>query len=256
MRLWRHRGVAAGLLLACLLAGCSHAPARNPLAQWVPSPNHNPRQAILIVIHATTQESVEQSLDTLRTRNAGGPVSAHYLIGRDGALYQLVADERRAWHAGPGRWGTISDVNSASIGIELDNNGNDPYPQPQIEKLLLLLEDLCTRLGIPRQHVIAHADMAPTRKTDPGPLFPWKQLAQAGYGRWPALPLEAPPAAFDPFEALRLLGYDTRDRDAAVRAFRIHFRGMDTAAAALEDEDERILHGLVQPRPDPVPEQP
>src|SRR5678816_4635739 len=92
------------------------------MAHWVPSPNHDVRGPILIVLHATEQDSVQESLDTLRTRNSGGPVSAHYLVGRDGALYQLIDDERRAWHAGPGRWGTITDVNSASIGIELDNN--------------------------------------------------------------------------------------------------------------------------------------
>ena len=98
--------------LAFLLASCAHAPARNPLAHWVPSPNHNAREAVLVVIHATTQGSVEESLETLRTANSGGPVSAHYLIDRDGALYQLVSEDLRAWHAGPGAWGTISDVNT------------------------------------------------------------------------------------------------------------------------------------------------
>src|SRR5688500_20064051 len=92
------------LSLLAALSACSHAPPRNPLAQWVPSPNHEPRRPILIVLHATEQRSVEESLDTLRTANSGGPVSSHYLVGDDGAIYQLVADERRAWHAGPGRW--------------------------------------------------------------------------------------------------------------------------------------------------------
>lgn len=90
------------LVVSLLLAACAHAP-RNPMATWVPSPNHGARQPILIVIHATEQDDVQQSLNTLRTANSGGPVSAHYLIGRDGHLYQLVSDERRAWHAGPGR---------------------------------------------------------------------------------------------------------------------------------------------------------
>ncbi|HYM85333.1 MAG TPA: N-acetylmuramoyl-L-alanine amidase [Pseudoxanthomonas sp.] len=246
----RHSMPLARLLLLCalalLLASCAHAPPRNPLAKWVPSPNHNSREAILVVIHATTQDSAEDSLQTLRTANSGGPVSAHYLVGRDGALYQLVADDRRAWHAGPGSWGTISDVNSASIGIELDNNGSDSYPQAQIEKLLLLLDDLCTRLGIPRHQVIAHADMAPTRKTDPGPQFPWARLAQAGFGRWPSAPLETPPAAFDPMTALRLVGYDTTDVAAAIRAFRIHYRGLDIPGDTLDAEDARILHALVK----------
>lgn len=241
-RLWPQ---ARAALLVALLAGCAHAPPHNPLARWVPSPNHNAREATLIVIHATTQDSVEQSLHTLRTRNSGGPVSSHYLIGRDGALYQLVAEDRRAWHAGPGSWGTISDVNSASIGIELDNNGSEPFPAEQIDKLLVLLEDLCKRLDIPRYQVIAHADMAPTRKTDPGPLFPWARLAQAGFGRWPSAPLADPPANFDPRSALRILGYSMDDYAAAIRAFRLHYRGIDADAAELGAEDLRILYALV-----------
>ncbi len=233
------------ILLVALFAGCAHAPSRNPLARWVPSPNHNAREATLIVIHATTQDSVEQSLHTLRTRNSGGPVSSHYLVGRNGDLYQLVAEDRRAWHAGPGSWGTISDVNSASIGIELDNDGSEPFSDAQIDKLLVLLEDLCKRLDIPRYQVIAHADMAPTRKSDPGVLFPWARLAQAGFGRWPAAPLVDPPANFDPRSALRIIGYSTDDYAAAIRAFRLHYRGIDTDATELGIEDLRVLYALV-----------
>lgn len=239
----------AGLLLpsmlVMLLGACASAPPRNPLAQWVPSPNHNAREAILVVIHATTQDSVEESLQTLRTENSGGPVSAHYLIGRDGARYQLVAEERRAWHAGPGAWGTISDVNSASIGIELDNNGTDAYPSEQIDSLLELLADICERNGIPREQVIAHADMAPTRKTDPGAQFPWARLAQQGFGRWPRMPLVDPPPGFDPMAALRLLGYSSDDWAAVIRAFHLHYRGLDSEVAVLDNEDARILHALL-----------
>ncbi|MGH8026432.1 MAG: N-acetylmuramoyl-L-alanine amidase [Pseudoxanthomonas sp.] len=234
-----------------MLAACAHAPPHNPLAHWVPSPNHNAREATLIVIHATTQDSVEQSLHTLRTRNSGGPVSSHYLIGRDGGLYQLVADDRRAWHAGPGSWGTISDVNSASIGIELDNNGSEPFPAQQIDKLLVLLDDLCRRLDIPRYQVIGHADMAPTRKTDPGPQFPWARLAEAGFGRWPRGSLSDPPADFDADAALRILGYSLDDHAAAVRAFRLHYRGIDDAESPLGIEDRRVLYALASPGESP-----
>lgn len=237
------------LLLTLLLAACTHAPPRNPLAQWVPSPNFEPRRPVLIVLHATTQDSVQQSLDTLRTRNSGGPVSAHYLIGRDGALFQLVSDDARAWHAGPGRWGTITDVNSASIGIELDNDGDSPYPPAQIASLLRLLEDLCTRLDIPRTQVIAHADMAPTRKVDPGRWFPWAQLAAAGFGRWPAAGTAEPPPGFDPMLALRLLGYVTDDPGAALRAFRLHYRALDDASPVPTTEDARLLYALSVPGP-------
>ncbi len=234
------------LLLILAMTACTHAPSRNPMAQWVPSANHNARQAILIVLHATEQDSVQESLLTLRTRNSGGRVSAHYLVGRDGALYQLVADGDRAWHAGGGRWGTVTDVNSASIGIELDNNGVDPFPPAQIATLVRLLDDLCKRLNIPRTQVIAHADMAPARKRDPGRLFPWKQLADAGFGRWPETPLPEPPAAFDAMHAMRVLGYPMDDPAAAIRAFHRRFRGVDSDAGVLDAEDARILYSLTR----------
>ena len=197
----------------------------------------------MIVIHATEQESVARSLRTLSTRNSGGPVSAHYLVGADGALYQLVEDSRRAWHAGGGSWGTIDDLNSASIGIELDNDGTEAFPPAQVDALLRLLDDLCTRLRIPRHAVIAHADMAPTRKRDPGALFPWAQLAHAGYGLWPDPADGEPPAGFDPWLALQAIGYPLDDPAATVRAYRRHFRGDE--AGELDAQDHRILHSLV-----------
>ncbi|EIL98382.1 N-acetylmuramoyl-L-alanine amidase [Rhodanobacter sp. 115] len=253
---------AATLLLAlALLAACTHAPPRNPLATWVPSPNHDIRRPVLIVLHFTNEHSAQEALDTLRTRNSGGPVSAHYLIGSDGHIYQLVADQLRAWHAGPGRWGTITDLNSASIGIELDNDGHTPFAQPQIASLLRLLADLTTRLHIPPTQIIGHEDLAPGRKDDPGPLFPWQQLADAGFGRWPKGPLCDPPAGFDPWMALAVVGYPLDDRPAAVRSVHHHFRGMD--GDTLDAQDLRILYNLAQqiePGPDtcaaPAPQSP
>ncbi|MHC6217932.1 N-acetylmuramoyl-L-alanine amidase [Stenotrophomonas acidaminiphila] len=233
--------------LLALLTACGHAPPRNPLAGWVPSPNQDVRRPNLIVIHFTEQESVQQSLDTLRGRNSGGPVSAHYLIGADGTRYQLVSDERRAWHAGAGSWGPFTDLNSASIGIELDNDGRSPFAEAQVQSLLVLLDDLCTRLRIPRSQIIGHQDLAPTRKPDPGPLFPWKRLADAGFGRWPAADAPPAPDGFDPWTALRLIGYPLDDRAATVRAFRNHFRGQD--GTELDAEDLRILHALATPAP-------
>jgi N-acetylmuramoyl-L-alanine amidase len=250
----RLRNSLGTALLALCLSGCAHGPARNPLAQWVPSSNFGPREPVLVVIHGTAQDSVQQSLETLRGSNSGGPVSAHYLIGRDGKLFQLVAENERAWHAGEGSWGTISDVNSASIGIELDNDGKTPFAPAQIDSLLLLLEDLCTRLRIPRTQVVGHEDFAPTRKVDPGPLFPWKRLAEAGFGRWPAADTPPAPPGFDPWQALALIGYPLDDRAATLRAFHHHYRGND--ATAFDAEDLRILHALTQPvpaRPQPQP---
>jgi len=235
-------------LLVLLLAACAHAPQRNPLAQWVPSPNYNSRQPILIVIHHTEQDSVQQSLDTLRTRNSGGQVSAHYLVGKDGALYQLVPDAMRAWHAGSGHWGTISDVNSASLGIELDNDGRSPFPPEQIATLLRLLDDLCTRFRIPRSQIIGHADLAPARKVDPSRWFPWAQLAAAGYGEWPDPADTAAPVGFDAWLGLQAVGYPVDDPAAAVRAFHRHFRGSDTLGESLDVEDARILYSLLRQR--------
>lgn len=233
------------ILMVLLLAACAHAP-RNPMARWVPSKNFGPRQPVLIVIHHTEQDSVAESLATLRGANDAGPVSAHYLVGQDGALYQLVSDRDRAWHAGAGAWGTISDVNSASIGIELDNDGASPFPDAQIATLLRLLEDLCARHRIPRTQVIAHADLAPSRKRDPSAFFPWRRLAQAGFGAWPREPLDAPPPGFDPWLALQAFGYDLDDRAAALRAFRRRFRGEEWLDTPMDEIDVRTIYALVR----------
>ena len=248
------RRMPALVSMVLLLGGCANAPERNPMATWVRSPNHDARDPIVIVLHATEQGSAGESLDTLRTANAGGPVSAHYLVGDDGRIWQLVEESRRAWHAGGGRWGTITDLNSASIGIELDNDGSEPFTTAQIDSLLVLLEDICERHGIPRSMVIAHADLAPTRKRDPGAHFPWATLAEAGFGTWPRGPLVDPPPGFDPWMALRVVGYSLDDttphdeRAAAVRAFHRRFRGMDDTdpAATLDAEDARILYALTR----------
>ncbi|CAM5545334.1 N-acetylmuramoyl-L-alanine amidase [Rhodanobacter lindaniclasticus] len=236
--------IAALPLLLFLLAACAPLPPRNPLATWVPSPNHDIRRPVLIVLHFTDQHSVQESLDTLRTQNSGGPVSAHYLIGANGHIYQLVSDQLRAWHGGGGHWGTITDINSASIGIELDNDGTTPFAQPQIDSLLRLLTDLTDRLHIPRTQIIGHQDFAPTRKNDPGPLFPWQQLAAAGFGRWPQGTLAEPPEGFDPWMALATVGYPLDDRAATVRAFHNHYRGI--GGDELDPQDVRILYNLAQ----------
>lgn len=239
---------------ACLvaLAACQHAPPRNPIAEWVPSENQDARRAQLIVLHYTEQDSAERSLRTLRTRNSGGPVSAHYLVGDDGRIYQLVPDDRRAWHAGAGRWGTIHELNSASIGIEIDNDGVEPFSEPQIASLLRLLEDLTARHRIPRTEVIGHSDLAPGRKIDPGPLFPWKRLFDAGFGIWPD-PDAPPPPGCDPVDALRLIGYSTDNLEATVHSYRMRFRGDN--ARTLDEQDLRILHALPRRKP-PAPAAP
>ena len=231
-------------LLAVALVACAPLPPRNPIATWVPSPNHDLRRPVLIVLHATEMDSFDGALRVLRSRNAGGPVSAHYLIGRDGRVDQLVADNERAWHAGVGRWDGIAGVNAISLGIELDHARGGNWPPVQIDRLIQLLADLTARLHIEPVQVIAHADLAPTRRTDPGPRFPWNQLAAAGFGRWPHAVLVDPPAGFDPWLALRVVGYALDDRAATVRAFHAHFRGSD--GDTLDAQDLRILYDLEQ----------
>ena len=238
------RRILAVAALTVLLAACAHSGPRNPLATWVPSKNFDERRPVVIVLHYTEQDSVEQSLDTLRSRNSGGRVSSHYLLGKDGKIYQLVSDAKRAWHAGAGSWGAITDVNNASIGIEIDNDGKSPFPDAQIDSLIVLLRDLTQRLRIPPAQIIGHSDLAPSRKIDPGPLFPWKRLHEAGFGIWPDPAAGDPPPEFDGWLAMAAIGYPLDDRANALQSFRHHFRGMRSQGAELDAEDRRILYGL------------
>lgn len=252
-------GAALALAIAALLAGCAASPQRSPLAAWSPSKNHDARQAQVIVLHHTQMASFAEALRTLKSANHQGRVSAHYLVGEDGRIVQLIDERARAWHAGVGRWGALTDLNDASIGIELDNDGAEPFAEAQVAALIRLLDDLCTRLAIPRTAVIAHADLAPTRKADPSVHFPWARLAAAGFGEWPRAGAPPAPAGFDPVLALALLGYDTADLPAALAAFRRRFRGVETplmpagqdeggVAATFDDEDRRVLFDLQQQR--------
>ena len=236
------------MAMVAALSACASQEVRNPLATWHASPNYNARSPVVIVLHHTDQESVAESLHTLSTGNSGGPVSSHYLLGKDGDLYQLVADGRRAWHAGPGRWGPLGDLNSTSIGIEIDNDGDSPFPQVQVTALIALLDDLCKRLNIPRHAIIAHSDLAPGRKQDPNRFFPWETLAKAGFGLWPKAEHGPAPEGFDALLALRAFGYpvDASAPEKAITAFHRRFRGDDTLPAVLDAEDARILHSLLQ----------
>jgi N-acetyl-anhydromuramyl-L-alanine amidase AmpD len=232
--------LAVGAVL--LLSGVACHPPRNSLAEWIPSPNYNARRPEMVIIHHTAEPSFDIALRTLQTRNSGGPVSAHYLIGRDGRLAQLVSDDHRAYHAGGGTWGPYTDINSLSIGIELDNNGFEPFAQPQIDTLLVLLGDLTRRYSIPRSQIIGHADVDPIRKQDPNGFFPWRLLAERGFGLWPDEALADPPAGFDPWLAMKVLGYSLKDPAASLRAFHLHYH--HTEAAEMDDLDRRILYNL------------
>lgn len=172
----------------------------------------------LVVIHYTAMESCAAS--RARLCDPVAEVSAHWLIDLDGTAEQLVDETRRAWHAGAGAWGAVTDVNSHSIGIELQNAGNHPFPAPQMAALENLLTAILTRWDIPPQCVIAHSDMAPERKSDPGPRFDWRRLARQGLSVWPAQ-AEADPAAFLP--ALHRFGYPEAAPEALLTAFRLRF---------------------------------
>jgi N-acetylmuramoyl-L-alanine amidase len=235
------------LVLFCalaLLAGCAPMAPQGPTVpvSWQPSPNFDERRPNFVILHQTTNDDAERALRTLT--DPLKKVSAHYLVGRDGAIVQLVDERARAWHAGESSWGGLSDLNSASIGVELDNNGEEPFAEAQITALLSLLADLKTRYRIPDANFLGHGDVAPRRKVDPSRHFPWKRLAARGFGLWCDAPPPAP-ATFDARVALQALGYSLVDADAAARAFRRHWTG-DDASAELTDADKALLYCLVE----------
>jgi len=194
---------------------------------WVGTVNFGIRKPNYVIIHYTAQDSVQQTLKTFTI--ASTQVSAHYVIAKNGALYHMVNDYLRANHAGAGKWGSVTDMNSCSIGIEIDNNGGEPFTGSQVNTLLLLLADLKKAYNIPQANFIGHGDFAPKRKPDPGPLFPWKLLALHGFGYWSDDVLELAPDDFDYSIALRLIGYDTSDMQAAIVAFKRHFVQTDVS---------------------------
>ncbi len=160
-----------------------------------PSPNHGARRGgalpDMVVLHYTAMDSGRAAAD--RLCDPALEVSAHYLVARDGAVLALVPEERRAWHAGLSGWGGVADVNSRSIGIELDNPGHalgyPPFPEPQMAALEALLAGIMERWAIPPERIVGHACIAPGRKIDPGEKFDWRRLARGGLSVW----LDAPP---------------------------------------------------------------
>jgi N-acetylmuramoyl-L-alanine amidase len=189
--------------------------------EWISTVNFNLRKPQFIILHHTAQDSIEQTIRTFTLTHS--KVSAHYVIGDNGRVVQMLNDYLRAWHAGNGSWGKIKDINSCSIGIELDNNGNEPFSEPQITSLMALLSRLQNEFGIPKENIIGHSDIAPTRKIDPSSLFPWKTLAENGFGLWVDDTLPMAPAGFNVEQALRIIGYDTTNLNAAIMAFKRHF---------------------------------
>ncbi|MCK0125779.1 N-acetylmuramoyl-L-alanine amidase [Gelidibacter sp. F2691] len=246
---------------------------------WVGTTNFSLRRPNLVVIHHTAQDSVEHTLKTFTLPRT--QVSSHYVIGANGEIYHMLNDLYRAWHGGNGQWGSNTDINSASIGIELDNNGFTEFSPLQIQSLLELLTDLKEKYKIPTANFIGHADIAPTRKNDPNKTFPWKKLAEEGFGLWyddildvPAQPVSdngvvntnipqdvitlgndsvnvaTPPVLKTPVlldvapeVALKIIGYDVSNLPAAIKAFKLHFIQTEVNET-LTDYDLKVLNNL------------
>jgi len=210
---------------------------------WVGTTNFDLRKPNFVVIHHTAQNSCEQTLKTFTLERT--KVSAHYVICKDGTIHHMLNDYMRAWHGGISKWGNNSDLNSSSIGIELDNNGFEPFDSAQINSLLLLLAQLKENYKIPDANFIGHADIAPKRKVDPNIQFPWILLAQNGYGLWfePNEQYTLPASISIPF-ALAMVGYDIKDTTAALLTFKRHFRADSTAVVT--ENDRSVLYQLIQ----------
>lgn len=197
-------------------------PLQNGIStEWIGTVNFNLRKPNFIIIHHTAQDSLRQTLKTFTL--ATTQVSAHYVISQDGRVVHMLNDYLRAWHAGISSWGKNTDINSASIGIELDNNGVEPFSEIQINSLLALLTKLKKDYNIPTENIIGHSDIAPTRKQDPSALFPWKTLATMGFGIWQDEVLETAPIDFNVEQGLRIIGYNTKNLSAAIIAFKLHY---------------------------------
>lgn len=185
------------------------------------SPNFNDRTLPVngIVIHYT-EEELDDTFRIFANDKRKKRVSSHYVIDRDGAAYVVVPEEKRAWHAGVGSWRGITDLNSASIGIELVYKPGEEYQIEQIDSLIDLCHAIKSRYDI--KWVIGHSDCAFARgKVDPGPSFQWERLAEAGIGIWPDGSLCR--SHFSTGELLSRIGYDVTDINSAIGAFSLHF---------------------------------
>lgn len=221
------------------------------------SPNFDNRVSPpdMIVLHYTGMRTGDEAL--ARMTDPAAKVSAHYMVEEDGRVFSLVSEERRAWHAGVAFWKGATDINAASIGIELVNPGHEfgyrAFPDAQIEALIELMDDIRSRWTVPENRILGHSDVAPSRKTDPGELFPWKRLAQAGHGVWvepngaPGAPLaegDEGAGVFAMQAGLTRIGYDCApsgqfdaNTTTVVRAFQRHW--LQTRVDGVADGETR-----------------
>lgn len=201
----------------------------------------------LIVIHYTAMANADVALERLCSPDH--EVSAHYLISRTGEVVQLVAEEARAWHAGAGMWRGLEDINSRSIGIELDNDGFSPFSEPLMAALVELVAGIRARWDIPPVGVIGHSDFAPDRKFDPGARFDWRRLAREGQAVWPGPADEETQVSEEAFlEGARRFGYPVEaGLEVVLSAFRLRFRPW--GQGALSRADMTALAGLAVDEP-------
>lgn len=215
-----------------------------------PSPSFGDRRGgeapSLVVLHYTAMDDAEAALERLCDPETD--VSAHYLVAKDGTIHRLIDEAKRAWHAGDGRWAGKPDINSRSIGIELDNDGESVFDDPLMDGLEALLADILDRNDLPAKAVIAHSDFAPDRKCDPGRLFDWQRLAAKGHSIWPEPALEG-----DFMRQAAVFGYPVELGEAMVlEAFRQRFR--PTASGPLNTADRAMMAGLARQYPADVTE--
>ncbi|MBO9574310.1 MAG: N-acetylmuramoyl-L-alanine amidase [Sphingobium sp.] len=219
-----------------------------------PSPNFDERKlpVSMLVLHYTGMPDSESAIRWLASPES--KVSAHYVVTQDGQIIRMVDEAKRAWHAGVAWWRGTSDINSASIGIEIVNPGHEwgycDFPEAQIEALIPLIHDIKERHGIKRGNVVGHSDVAPGRKQDPGELFPWHRLARLRLALpRPTRNLMDPHWTDSAFMlALERFGYDIAEPEAAVRAFQRRFRP-ELIDGIIDGECRAILLALLLPRP-------
>ena len=215
-----------------------------------PSPNHDERRSSIsmLVLHYTGMADAAGAIERLTSAEA--KVSCHYLVTEDGQVLRMVDEDRRAWHAGASSWRGTTDVNSASVGIEIVNPGHEfgyrPFAGPQMSALIPLVADIVRRRGIEARNVVGHSDVAPRRKQDPGELFDWEKLARLGLAAERPKKLLGDPHWTDPGFCLALerYGYDVSDPLAATVAFQRRFRP-ELFDGTIDGETRAILLALL-----------
>ena len=210
---------------------------------FVGTTNFSMRRPNYVILHHTAQNSCEQTLQTFTIPRT--QVSSHYLICKDGTVHHMLNDLLRGHHAGVSKWGNATDLNSSSIGIEIDNNGFEEFTEPQINSLLAVLQRLKTAFNIPVANFIGHADIAPGRKVDPNRKFPWQKLSEQGFGYWYDTTYAQVPPDFNAMQALRIIGYDIKVDTNAIQSFKLHFVQTDSSKI-ITDSDKKILVDLVK----------